>query len=189
MDRARTLSRLRDVQPSKVIAIVDDEPVTVAIGRSGQRGRWERAADAIGKLEASSVQLLDGDDAVIEIIADEDDASAPAIAIPSTVSQEERALLAAERIAHLVTRASEAARESVLRESRASSEAYVELLRLVVGRVSQLESVYSKVLQAQYAATIAQAEASSNPGGDSETEKMVSSMLPLLAAKLGAGVQ
>ena len=132
------------------------------------------------------MQLLDGDDAVIEIIADEDDASAPAIAIPSTVSQEERALLAAERIAHLVTRASEAARESVLRETRASQEAYVELLRLVVGRVSQLEGVYSKVLQAQYAATIAQAEAAT-PQPESETEKMVTSMLPILAAKLGAG--
>jgi len=86
----------------------------------------------------------------------------------------------------LVTRASEAARESVLRETRASQEAYVELLRLVVGRVSQLEGVYSKVLQAQYAATIAQAEAAT-PQPESETEKMMTSMLPLLAAKLGAG--
>ena len=185
MDRNRALDRLRHIQPHKVVALVDGEEKNIAIGRAGARGRWERAADAIAALECDEVQLLDGDGAILEILGGAQD-EAPSISIPANAGTDERALMAAERIAHLVTRASEAARESVLRETRASQEAYVELLRLVVGRVSQLEGVYSKVLQAQYAATIAQAEAAT-PQPESETEKMVSSMLPILAAKLGAG--
>lgn len=184
MDRNRTLDRLRNVQPSKVVAIVAGDERNIALGRPGARGRWERAADAVAALDAEEVHFLDGDGAILEILAPAEEA-APG-PIPAGAGTDERALLAAERIAHLVTRASEAARESVLRETRASQEAYVELLRLVVGRVSQLEGVYSKVLQAQYAATIAQAEAAT-PQPESETEKMVSTMLPLLAAKLGAG--
>jgi hypothetical protein len=185
MDRNRALDRLRNVQPSKVVAVVGDDTRTIAIGRAGARGRWERAADAIAALDASEVQLLDGDGAILEVLGEVAE-DAPLAPIPAGAGTDERALLAAERIAHLVTRASEAARESVLRETRASQEAYVELLRLVVGRVSQLEGVYSKVLQAQYAATIAQAEAAT-PQPESETEKMMTSMLPILAAKLGAG--
>jgi hypothetical protein len=185
MDRSRALDRLRNVQPSKVIAIVGDDARTIAVGRAGARGRWERAADAIAALDASEVQFLDSDGAILEVLSNVTE-DAPLAPIPAAAGTEDRALMAAERIAHLVTRASEAARESVLRETRASQEAYVELLRLVVGRVSQLEGVYSKVLQAQYAATIAQAEAAM-PQAESETDSMMKSMLPILAAKLGAG--
>lgn len=184
MDRNSLLDRLRAVGPSSIVAIVGGEERKIACGKTGQRGRWERAADAIIACGARTVELRDADGAVLEIIAEQTAQAAWSAAAPTT--PDERALASAERIAAMVARESAAARESVLRETRASQEAYVELLRIVVGRVSQLENVYSKVLQAQYQATIAQAEAAQNPG-ESETDKMVGQMLPLLAGKMIGG--
>lgn len=184
MDRDRVLDRLRTVQPSQIVAIVNGEERRIATGKAGQRGRHERAADAVLACKPQAVELRDGDGAVIEVIGAELVPATSQAAVPLTA--EDRALAAAERIAAMVAKESAAARESVLRETRASQEAYVELLRIVVGRVSQLEGVYGKVLAAQYNATIAQAEAAQGPQ-ESETDKMVQSMLPLLAGRLAGG--
>ena len=184
MDRDRVLDRLRALQPAQIVAVIGGEERRIAAGKPGQRGRHERAADAVIACRPQSLELRDAEGAVLEVIAHEAAAAAPAIG--HQLSPEERALASAERIAAMVAKESAAARESVLRETRASQEAYVELLRIVVGRVSQLESVYGKVLQAQYAATVAQAEAAQGPA-ESETDKMVSSMLPLLAGRLAGG--
>jgi hypothetical protein len=185
MDRDRILDRLRALQPAQIVAVIGGEERRIAVGKSGQRGRHERAADAVIACRPQSLELRDAEGAVLEVIAAEA-AAAPTLAPGNQLSPEERALASAERIAAMVAKESAAARESVLRETRASQEAYVELLRIVVGRVSQLESVYGKVLQAQYAATVAQAEAAQGPA-ESETDKMVSSMLPLLAGRLAGG--
>jgi hypothetical protein len=184
MDRDRILDRLRALQPAQIVAVIGGEERRIAAGKPGQRGRHERAADAVIASRPQSLELRDAEGAVLEVIAAE--SAAPTPAIGHQLSPEERALASAERIAAMVAKESAAARESVLRETRASQEAYVELLRIVVGRVSQLESVYGKVLQAQYAATVAQAEAAQGPA-ESETDKMVSSMLPLLAGRLAGG--
>lgn len=186
MDRDRLLDRLRNLQPAALVAIVAGEERKIACGKPGQRGRWERAADAVLALRADSVELRDGEGAALEVV-ERERAAAP---IAASATPEERALASAERIAAMVAKESAAARESVLRETRAAQDAYVELLRIVVGRVSQLESVYSKVLQAQYQAAIAQADAASKPEEQSsETDKLVSQLLPVMAAKLGGGLQ
>ena len=82
MDRNRALDRLRNVQPSKVVAVVGDDTRTIAIGRAGARGRWERAADAIAALDASEVQLLDGDGAILEVLGEVSE-DAPLAPIPA----------------------------------------------------------------------------------------------------------
>lgn len=187
MDRDRLLDRLRSIQPASIVALVAGEERRVACGKTGQRGRWERAADAVIALRAESCELRDAEGGTLEVIATEKAGATP---IAATSTPEERALASAERIAAMVAKESAAARESVLRETRAAQDAYVELLRIVVGRVSQLESVYSKVLQAQYQAAIAQADAASKPESEtSETDKLVSQLLPVMAAKLGGGLQ
>lgn len=186
MDRDRLLDRLRSLQPAGIVAIVAGEERKIACGKPGQRGRWERAADAVIAVRAESCELRDAEGGTLEVLASEKGSATP---IAASATPEERALASAERIAAMVAKESAAARESVLRETRAAQDAYVELLRIVVGRVSQLESVYSKVLQAQYQAAIAQADAAVKPEESSETDKLVSQLLPVMAAKLGGGLQ
>lgn len=180
--RVRDIARaLKRIAPAAIIAVVDGEDVHVALTSS--RGKWDRAAETIVNLGASSVRLLDDSGRVLDVLALDDGERAPAA--PTAPRGESRDAPAdVERLLRAALEAQDVATQRLASVYGETLRAAIDIMRAASARAEALDRLLLSRLrerERELDAIASEIENSKSESSDGTIEKMLA-----LAASIGS---